>query len=955
MRLLLVIFLLSIVPTAFADCDSQSDIPASECDVLEAIYESAGGENWNDSSNWLNNSPCSWFGVTCTDGSVYRLYLADNNLIGTLPPLTNLTEVRGLNFDFNQLSGPLPDLSGLLELEGADFYDNQFNSEIPAMSNLPQVSYLNFGYNELSGGIPESFAALPFLSSFIVEFNQLSGTLPPVYQDSNITGFAFDWEEFCVTEQSVYDWLDGISVPLEQVEFCWTLTAEAGDTLLASGDVLRLFARVDTPELTAAVPMDLYLSLLMPDGESETYLVLTDSGIESVVSGTAESDWVPTLTDFVLEPGFNSGLTPVLAFPFDSDTDVGAYTFRVRATNPGTTEVILQTETSVYFHPQPINMAISAQTQAETNESIVFSLITENDPPGITYRWDFDDGNSTTGKTVNHSYSEPDRYQIKVTAALAGTEVTETVIHYINVGRPLAQTIYPLMGTSFTSNEQIVKDYEWNTCEANWEVYHGKYFKLWFEASADPNVEREVITNGLLFADYLFEQYSTVFGWDYLPSIPALDVYICRTIPGGGTGTGGTFLNNESFVNRVGDTISAQDYADYIHEFIHAWDFRGGAWLNSEDSAHAFTGGMEPVIQHLLGTGQGLSSWGGDLSLLQAFEPDYLLNHYMRVMFRRYMSRPTYDWSTYYASEFLSYSYETEPIPEHKEALLVQGGLLTSLYTMHGLEGLQAIFAELEQNLVEHPGTYQVEGDDERAQAERAENFMRVVADGLQLDVSDYFAYWKWPIAGLDAYMSRYPLSDKTQDLDGDGYAPLQGDLNDNDSTVYPYAPELIDGQDNNLDGLVDENVYYDGSPDVDTQTIALPATIIGSIDSLDDVDNFQFHTEEPTVVHIVIYAVDSDSTVSYSGENSRPVSTFAGTVYLNNFNYSEMLHEAMSAPEAQSATWTQPGTNTLTISPVNQDGRNGNPGTYEVQIFENGYEHALPVTTVLESLYPSN
>ncbi|MCG8413983.1 MAG: PKD domain-containing protein [Pseudomonadales bacterium] len=955
MRLLIVIVLLSLAPVALADCDSQSDIPTAECNVLEAIYESAAGENWTDNSNWLNDSPCSWFGVTCTDGSVYRLYLADNNLIGTLPPLSDLTNVHGLNFDFNQLSGPLPDLSGLTKLEGADFFDNQFNGEIPAMSNLPQVSYLNFGFNQLSGGIPESFAALPFLSSFIVEFNQLSGSLPSVYKDSNITGFVFDWEEFCVNEQSVYDWLDGINVPLEQVEFCWTLSAEAGDTLLASGDVLSLFAKVDTPELTDAVSMDLYLSLSMPDGDSETYLVLTDSGIETVMGGATEADWVPTVSNFTLEPGFNSGLTPVLFYPFDSTADSGTYTFNVRATTPGTTDIILDTEASVYYHPLALNMAISAQSQAETNESINLVLNTDNDLPGVTYHWDFDDGNTTTGKSVSHSFDVPDRYQVKVTAEIAGTDVTETALHYINVGRPLAQTIYPLMGSSFTSNEQVFRDFFWNACEANWEVYHGKYFKLWFEAGADPNVERQVISNGLLFADYLFEQYSTIFGWDYLPSVPALDIYICESIPGGGTGTGGTFLNNQSFINRVGDVLSAQDYVDYIHEFIHAWDFRGGAWLNSEDSAHAFTGGMEPVIQHLLGTGQGLSSWGGDLNLLQAFEPDFLLHHYMRVFFQRYMSRPNHDWSTYYGSEFLSYTYETEPIPEHKETMLVQGGMLTAIYTMHGLEGLQKIFAQLEKNLVENPDTYEVEGEGERVQADRAQNFMRVVADGLQLDVSDYFAYWKWPVESLDAYMSRYPLSDKIQDMDGDGFAPLHGDLNDADATVYPFAPELMDGIDNNLDGLVDEHVYYDGSPDIDTQAISLPAKIIGNIDSLEDVDSFQFHTEQSTVVHIVIYSVDSDTTVPYSIENERPVSTFAGTVYLNNRNYSEMLHEAMSAPEAQSATWTMPGTNTITISPVNEDGRTSNPGSYEIQIFENDYEHALPATEVLSSLYPDN
>lgn len=91
-------------------CQTQSDLPRSECEALVDLYLRTGGDGWMAHTGWLvTPTPCSWYGVTCHAGHVTELKLAANRLTGPLPrKLAALTALTTLHLDNNSLSGAIP-------------------------------------------------------------------------------------------------------------------------------------------------------------------------------------------------------------------------------------------------------------------------------------------------------------------------------------------------------------------------------------------------------------------------------------------------------------------------------------------------------------------------------------------------------------------------------------------------------------------------------------------------------------------------------------------------------------------------------------------------------------------------------------------------------------------------------------------------------------------------------
>ncbi len=194
-------------------CGYFTGIHEEDCEVLVNLYRSTGGDNWKNKNGWLTtNTPCEWYGVTCSDERVVGLNLPGNNLVGTLPDDTNakfsdLTELQGIslyrnpglvgnlsvlegmpqlhqvNLYLNGHTGPLPDLSASAStLNSMWFASNRHTGQIPDLSIFPNLRSVHLGNNDFTGfegNWITNVGTLINLEFFVLAANpRLTGSLP---------------------------------------------------------------------------------------------------------------------------------------------------------------------------------------------------------------------------------------------------------------------------------------------------------------------------------------------------------------------------------------------------------------------------------------------------------------------------------------------------------------------------------------------------------------------------------------------------------------------------------------------------------------------------------------------------------------------------------------------------------------------------------------------------------
>ena len=157
--------------------------PASDRDVLTALYKATDGPNWTNRDNWLTDAPLQdWYGVRLDgEGRVTHLDLSDNGLTGPIPSeLGNLSRLDRLFLNGNDIRGVIPpELGELSHLETLYLWGNGIGGPLPAeLGRLSNLRYLSVGRNQLTGPIPPELGNLSNLIRLYADNNELTGPVP---------------------------------------------------------------------------------------------------------------------------------------------------------------------------------------------------------------------------------------------------------------------------------------------------------------------------------------------------------------------------------------------------------------------------------------------------------------------------------------------------------------------------------------------------------------------------------------------------------------------------------------------------------------------------------------------------------------------------------------------------------------------------------------------------------
>jgi PKD repeat protein len=158
--------------------------------MLDYVYNSLGGENWNNAGNWDSDEfQGTWQGI----------------VLGNDPADENFSRVISIDLSNNNLEGAIPDSIFMLpELVRLDLFNNNITGQIPAfVGDSTNLEYLDLDKNNLSGPVPSEIGKLTKLTTLWLARNKFNELPESIGDLTNLRNLFLQDNEFSSIPETV--------------------------------------------------------------------------------------------------------------------------------------------------------------------------------------------------------------------------------------------------------------------------------------------------------------------------------------------------------------------------------------------------------------------------------------------------------------------------------------------------------------------------------------------------------------------------------------------------------------------------------------------------------------------------------------------------------------------------------------------------------------------------------
>ena len=425
--------------------------PAQDRAAARVFYNSTGGANWTDNTNWRSNEPLSeWHGVsTDAQGRVDELRLSANGLTGTIgAELGVLTHLTGLYLNDNELTGSIPpELENLAQLQVFDVRNTGLSCVMAGSELHTWLTTINFRGGAVCVPLPEGdlgatsvFAKRYRAGNVKITWNDITidGTpLPPGQPDYAVTvsggrrnttwGLSHLETVFGdplgrgnrYTVEHPTSTSDNNNQSDHDVAFTYTLKV-IGDGWLASG---KTFLRIDCPAVGSANAVNCGLSTapsalrLFNASAYESYgpmqfrvevdppssgTVTVDYATANRTSGSrralAGQDYYATSGTLTFAPGETAKF--VVVGIIDDAVRDGGETFYLNFSNATGATLSDGQATGTINNTEPLTASFEGVPEAHDGQSAFSFRVAFSEEIGISYQTLRDESFTTTGGAV---------------------------------------------------------------------------------------------------------------------------------------------------------------------------------------------------------------------------------------------------------------------------------------------------------------------------------------------------------------------------------------------------------------------------------------------------------------------------------------------------------------------------------------------------------------------------